>query len=62
MVMTKTDRLFRALANGDNVSVAKLRAVTRLENLSSTVHRLRENGLPIYTNKRRGKTYYRLAV
>ena len=60
--MTKTGKLLRALANGENVSSIRLKRVTRLTNLSSTIHHLRENGARIYTNRRGNQTFYRLAA
>ena len=60
--MTRTNKLLNLLADGKNVSVKRIKKVTRLANLSSTVSRLRTQGLTIYTNKKAGETFYRLGL
>lgn len=60
--MTKTAKLKRRLRNGKNVPANELKRVTGLRNLSATIHRLREAGLAIYTNERKGQTVYRWDV
>ena len=52
MTKTKTDRLVKVLSKGKQVSAEQIYARTGLVNPSSTIHRLREQGLVIYTNKR----------
>ena len=61
-ILTKTEKLRRALARGKNVPSERLKKVTKLANLSSTIHRLRENGVRIYTNKRQGQVFYRMVA
>ena len=52
MITTKTERLMDVLATGNEVSVAQIMKKTGLQNPSSTIHRLREQGLRVFTNKR----------
>ena len=65
-VVSKTDKLLNALKGKKVVSTRALRARTGLQNLSSTVHRLREQGFPIITSTNvnsRGEivNFYRMA-
>lgn len=65
MKITKTEKLIAALESGKEKTSEQLAKRSGLINVSSTVHRLRNEGLPIYTNTKgsKGNKYqvYRLA-
>ena len=50
--MTKTEKLLDVLSTGSEVSVKQIMKKTGLQNPYSTISRLREQGLRIFTNKR----------
>ncbi len=56
MTKTKTARLIKVLSKGKEVSVEQIAARTGLVNPTSTIHRLREQGLVVYTNKKNTST------
>lgn len=58
-MVTKTEKLLNVLASGQNTSATTIAKKTKLQNVSSTIHRLREQGYEIYTNKRSDGYYYR---
>ena len=55
MKTTKTEKLINALARGQELTAEQISNKFGLVNVSSTVHRLREDGMPIYTNTYRTK-------
>jgi biotin operon repressor len=63
--MSKTEKLVSALATGKEFTSAKLAAKTGLENVSSAIHRLRNEGFQIFLNSKKTpkgvQNYYRLA-
>ena len=52
---TKTDKLLNVMATGKEFTPAQLAKKTGLANVGSTVNRLREQGVTIYTNPKRNK-------
>ena len=52
---TKTNKLLNTLSDGKEYTAAQLEKKTKLANVSSTIHRLREMDYEIYTNKRNTK-------
>ena len=54
--MTKTDKLLRLLQNNKYVSTKSAVKRTGLENLSATVHRLRQEGFDIPLIERANKS------
>ena len=58
MTKTKTEKLIQVFESADGVQVSaeKLMKRSGLKNLSSTINRLRNQGLTIYTNKRYNKS------
>ena len=49
---TKTEKLVNALARGQELTTEQISNKFGLVNPTSTIHRLREEGLPIYRNPR----------
>ena len=59
--LTKTEKLISALSKGKNMTADQLSRKTGLQNVSSTVDRLRQEGFVIYSNlkgKKGSKTHY----
>jgi hypothetical protein len=56
---TKTERLLRVLETGKEVSATQIMKKTGLVNPSSTINRLRNQGLTVYTNKKSNGYVYR---
>lgn len=50
--LSKTDKLFNILNNGENVPIRTLERRTGLVNISAAVDRLRNEGFTIYMNKK----------
>ena len=64
--MTKTEKLINVLSSGNEITPAKLAQKTGLLNVSSTVHRLRNEGFRIFLNTKKTskgvKNFYRMAA
>ena len=59
---TQKARLFKLLAKGTEVTIAEATQRLSIANPSAVVAQLREDGLPIYTNRRKdaqGQTVYK---
>lgn len=54
--------VLRHLENGNTLTARQARNSFRIGNVREVVRRLREDGNPIYTNNKNGKTFYRLGT
>ncbi len=59
MIVSKVDKLVRALETGKPLTVEQITKRFGLKNPSATVSQLREDGLKIFTNPRRDAQGYR---
>jgi len=57
-----TEKLISKLESGKEFTTSQLERATGLMNVRSTIHRLREEGFEIYTNRHGGNSYYRWNV
>jgi len=55
MTTTKTEKLLNAFSRGQELTSEQIANKFGLVNVSATIHRLREEGNPIYLNSRKNK-------
>jgi len=59
---TQKEIVLSHLQKGNTLTAAQARNSFRIGNVREVVRRLREDGTPIYTNRKNGKTHYRLGT